>query len=148
MSGLQGKYTVSLDPKGRLAIPSRHRNVFPGDQHDKIIITRGVDACVTGYYQEKWEEFEQRIESMDRSYIEKVTMRREFIGRSVEAIFDKQGRVTIPADLVEFAKLKDCAEVFVMGCGGYIEIWNPEIYNSRHDQNEDIVQRVMGEINM
>ena len=148
MAGLFGKYTVSLDPKGRLAIPTRHRNLFPKDQQDKIVITRGVDSCITGYYYDKWEEFKEKISTVNRSYIDKMTMKREFIGRSVVSTFDKLGRITLPADLIRHAQLSDCSEVYVMGCEDVIEIWNPELYEAKRDEAEKIVQTVMSEISI
>jgi len=148
MAGLFGKHTVSLDPKGRLAIPTRHRNLFPEDQQDKIVITRGVDSCITGYYYDKWEEFKEKISTVNRSYIDKMTMKREFIGRSVVSTFDKLGRITLPADLIRHAQLTDCSEVYVMGCEDVIEIWNPELYEAKRDEAEKIVQTVMSEISI
>ena len=145
MSGLYGKYIVSLDPKGRLAIPAKHRNAFPEKQRDKITLTRGIDSCITGYYFEKWQNFKQKIDNMQLNYKEKITLRREFVGRAVEAVFDKQGRVTIPSDLLKLAHLENCSEALIMGCDGYIEIWNPQDYEDSCRDSEEIVQKVMSE---
>ncbi len=125
MAGLFGKHSVSLDPKGRLAIPTRHRNLFPEDQQDRIVITRGAGSFISGYYYTKWEEFIQKLMAVNLSYNDKLALKREFIGRSVVATFDKLGRITLPADLIQHATLAGCTEVYVMGCEDVIEIWNP-----------------------
>ncbi len=148
MAGLIGKYSVSLDPKGRLAIPSRHRSAFPESQQDKIVVTRGLHNCVTGYYQERWDELIENIESADRTYAEKLAMRRAFVGSSVETAFDKQGRITLPSHLIEFAGMQDCSEVIVMGCTNYLEIWNPKVFEEYEEQNEQLLHKVLNEINM
>ena len=104
-----------------------------------------MEACVVGYCEEEWKRFKQKIDNMKLSYKEKAALRREFIGRAVEVSFDKQGRITLPVDLLKYAHLKDVSEVVVMGCDNTIEFWNPELYESNQAEAEEIVQRVMGE---
>ena len=147
MTGLQGTYTVSMDSNGRLAIPAKIRNAFPEGQQDKIFITRGLDSCVTGYYQDKWDVFTRNIEEANISYREKTAMKRWFIAWSFEAYFDKQGRITIPARLLEYAKLEKSTEVYVMGCDGFLEIWNPDRFDAEDKENEGLVQGVMSQFN-
>ena len=148
MTGLFGKYTVSLDPKGRLAIPTKHRNLFPEDQQDYIIITRGSGSYISGYYQSSWDNFISKLKALELSYNNKRRLIRQFIGRSTVATFDKLGRITLPADLIEHAKLEGCPEVYVMGCEDMIEIWNPELYSGDTNENEDFVQDTLDEISI
>lgn len=148
MAGLQGTYSVSLDSNGRLAIPAKIRNAFPDGQQDKVIITRGLDSCVTGYYQEKWDAFIDSIGQLDISFKKKTATKRRFIAQSFEAYFDKQGRITIPTRLLDYAGLEKSSEVYVMGCDGYLEIWNPERFDAEDMENEDLVQDVMSQINL
>ena len=148
MSDLFGKYTVSIDPTGRLAIPTKHRNLFPADERDTIIITRGSGSFISGYYNSSWQEFKQKLKSVKLSYNNRRRLTREFIGRSSVATFDKLGRITLPADLIEHAELEGCTEVFIIGCEDSIEIWNPALHKDDHNDTEEIVQQVLDDISI
>ena len=148
MALLYGKYSVSLDPKGRMAIPTLHRNLFPEDQRDTIIITRGSSNYISGYYKSSWDEFIEKIMSFKTSFNNRQRLKRQFIGRCHFIKFDKLGRITLPADLIEYAKLEGSSEAFVIGCDDAIEIWNPKIYKTDSDESEEFVQGVLNEILM
>ena len=130
MAGLYGKYKLSLDPKKRLAIPAKIRNAFPEGQQEKIFLTKGTEECITGYYMEEWKNFENWVESSGFDDAEKRRLRRKHFSVVTDPAFDKQGRVTLSDELLEFANLKNAPEVLVVGCNKYIEIWNPEIYEA------------------
>jgi MraZ protein len=144
MAGLYGNYKNSLDPNGRVAIPAKIRNAFPESQRDKIYITRGIDTCITGYHADEWKYFCDTLKKINIDEKNKRKLRRQFLGRASEAVFDKQGRIIIPADLVQFAKLEDCKEVIIVGSGNIIEIWNPDIYENEEEDSEQAVQDFMG----
>ncbi len=148
MSDLFGKYKVSLDPTGRLAIPTKHRNLFPEDERDTITLTRGSGNFISGFYTSSWKEFKHKLKSVKLSYNNRRRITREFIGRSFVATFDKLGRITLPADLIAHAELEGCAEVFVIGCEDSIEIWNPALHEEDHNDTEVIVQQVLDDISI
>lgn len=140
MSELSGRYTVTLDPKGRLAIPVRFRLSFPKDQQNEIILTRGFDPCITGFYRDSWEEFQQMFNVQELSQEERDIIEREFVGRKLEAAFDKQGRITLPPHLIEFAQLDNLSEVMVIGVRNRMEIWNPKLYEEIRAEKEKVIQ--------
>ncbi|MBN2413117.1 hypothetical protein JXQ31_15630 [candidate division KSB1 bacterium] len=137
-----------MDSTGRLAIPTKHRNLFPEDERDTITLTRGSGSFISGYYTSSWKEFKKKLKSVKLSYNNRLRITREFIGRSSVATFDKLGRITLPADLIEHAELEGCTEVFVIGCEDSIEIWNPALHKADHDDTEEIVQTVLDEISI
>ncbi len=140
MTELSGRNTVSLDPKGRLAIPTRFRMAFPEDQQNEIILTRGFDPCITGYYRDSWKDFQEIFKDNELSQEEMDIIEREFVGRKLEATFDKQGRVTLPPHLLEFAQLENLNEVTVIGVRNRIEIWNTELYDEIRAEKEKVIQ--------
>ncbi len=148
MSDLSGRNTVSLDPKGRLAIPARFRMAFPDGQRDDIIITRGFDPCITGFYADSWKEFQEIFYDNELSQEEMDIIEREFIGRKVDAVFDKQGRVTLPPHLIRFAQLENLNEVTVIGVRNKIEIWNPELYDEIRREKEPVIQGLRQKLKM
>jgi MraZ protein len=140
MAGLYGRYKLSLDPKGRLAIPAKIRNSFPEGQQEKIFLTKGTEECITGYYLDEWKNFEDWVENSKFDDAEKRRLRRRHFSAVVDPAFDKQGRVTLSSELKQFAHLESSPEVLVVGCNKYIEIWNPEKYEEQ-DTDEDLPQR-------
>ena len=148
MSDLSGRNTVSLDPKGRLAIPSRFRMAFPEDQQNDIILTRGFDPCITGYYSDSWKEFQEIFYDNELSQEEMDLIEREFVGRKQESTFDKQGRVTLPPHLVKYAHLDGLNEVTVIGIRNRIEIWNPNVYDEIRAEKEQVIQSLRQKLKM
>jgi MraZ protein len=147
MKSLSGNYSVTLDRKNRLAIPAQHRSVFPADQQDCIFFTRGLlDPCINGYYKEKWDNYIQIINNKPLKASQKLILRREIIGKSKEAVFDKQGRVTLPAALLSWAGLEDVDQVLVIGCGTHLEIWNPKLLREKAPETEKQIQEELGDL--
>jgi len=148
MSELSGRNNVSLDPKGRLAIPTRFRMAFPEEQQNDIILTRGFDPCITGYYSDSWKAFQEIFYDNDLSQEEMDLIEREFLGRKLETTFDKQGRVTLPPHLIKYAKLGGLSEVTVIGIRNRIEIWNPEVYDEIRAEKEQVIQGLRQKLKM
>ena len=137
---LSGRNSVSLDPKGRLAIPARLRMAFPEDQQANIILTRGFDPCITGFFQASWKAFQSIFHENELSQEEMDIIEREFIGRKLVASFDKQGRITLSPDLIRFAKLQKSKEATIIGVRNRIEIWNKDIYDEIRVEKEPVIQ--------
>lgn len=148
MSELSGRNNVSLDPKGRIAIPARFRMAFPSEQQNDIVLTRGFDPCITGYYSDSWREFQKIFYDNNLSQEEMDLIEREFIGRKLETTFDKQGRVTLPPHLITYANLDGLSEVTVIGIRNRIEIWNPELYNEIRAEKEQVIQSLRQKLKM
>lgn len=146
MTALSGKIIVALDPKARLSIPVRYRNAFPEDQRDIIWLTRGLEPCLSGYCLENWESFKNKIQSLKVPYATKSKILREIIGSAVDQNFDKQGRITIPLELLKHAQLQNTSEALIIGCDRYLEIWNPSVYEKQQKEAEPILHESLGEI--
>lgn len=141
MAALYGQFPVTFDCKsGRLAIPSRHRKGIPEDQTGELYVTRGFERCITAYYKDSWEEFKDKITDKKLTKKKLNALRRQFIGRMIQAGFDKQGRIILNSDLMEWADLQEESEAVVVGCEDYIEIWNKKHYEEHAEESEEDVQ--------
>ena len=145
---LYGTYINSLDSKNRVAIPAKIRNVVPDNKNDRIFITRGIDTCITGYFPDEWTKFRDRLNKVKLDEKTKRKVKREFIGRAIEATFDKQGRIVLPQDLIEFAQLESVSEVRIVGSVNFIEIWNPQVYQQEVEASEEIIQKTMENLDL
>jgi MraZ protein len=143
MSIFRGRYTVSLDPTGRLAIPAKVRNAFPDGDNEKIFITRGVSHCIEGYPLSIWAKREAKFNKAKINEKYKQILIHTYSSHAAEELFDKQGRITIPDNLIEWARLEDCTEVTIIGTMKHIEIWNPRLCKEVETENEAIFQDIM-----
>ena len=125
-----GTYTPKLDDKGRLFLPAKFRDELA----EGLVVTRGQERCLYVWSMEEFGKLTERMREVPvtnkagRDYV-----RMFFAGVSSEAP-DKQGRVTIPPMLREYASLsKDC---IVIGAMNRIEIWDATSWQTYSDQQE------------
>jgi MraZ protein len=143
MQNFSGKYSVSIDKKGRFAFPVKHRNAIDEEHTDKIYLTRGRARCVFAFDKPRWEQFEQNIDNLELSYKEKELVIRAFIGHMIDVPMDSSGRITIPRELIVFGQLEDLEEVKLVGMNDKVEIWNPELFRDEAEKDEDKLQNIM-----
>jgi MraZ protein len=116
---LLGEYEHTLDDKNRLTLPSRFRGAFA----EGIVVTRGMDGCLFAYTGDDWARLvDSRLAALDPLSKEGRRMQRFFFSGAAETDLDKQGRVMLPAALIEHAKLG--REVVVAGVNDHLEIWD------------------------
>lgn len=122
-----GEYFNTLDEKGRIAFPSKLKEIL---KDDILWITKGMDneKCLLIYSKEEWEKTIKDIESKINIYSREARwIYRRFIAPAREVVIDKNGRIAIPQSLREYAELKkDC--VF-LGMNKVIELWDVDTFN-------------------
>lgn len=117
-----GQYTHTLDEKGRVTIPSRFRDDLPGE----VVITRGLDRCLTLYSIERFREIVEKVNTLSMTDPNSRSLRRLIFADAVNMEPDRQGRILIPDRLREHAGLDLSAEVVITGLESYLEFWTPE----------------------
>ncbi|MCZ2402352.1 division/cell wall cluster transcriptional repressor MraZ [Paenarthrobacter sp. Z7-10] len=113
-----GTYSPRLDEKGRVILPAKYREELA----EGLVLTRGQERCI---YVFSRAEFEKTHEQMQRSPISSRRTRdylRVFLSGASDEVPDKQGRVTIPPALRDYAGLD--RELIVIGVGARAEIWD------------------------
>jgi len=116
---LLGEYEHTIDDKNRLTLPAKFRKAFA----EGIVVTRGLDDCLYAYGPADWARLvESRLAPLNPFSKEGRQMQRFFYAGAVETDLDRQGRVTIPAALMQRAKLT--RDVVVAGVHDHLEIWD------------------------
>jgi len=116
---LLGEHEHTIDDKNRLTLPARFRRQFA----DGIVVTRGMDGCLYAYTRADWSRLvETRLGGLDPLSQEGRRMQRFFFSGAAEGELDKQGRLIVPAALIEHAKLG--RDVVVAGVNDHLEIWD------------------------
>jgi transcriptional regulator MraZ len=137
---LLGEHEHSLDDKNRLTLPAKLREQLG----DHVVITRGMDGCIYVYARGAFEELASRIGALDSLSAGARQMQRHFFGNATAGELDKQGRVVIPARLLERQTVG--REVTVTGVGDHLEIWDRaawrELLQKDEGSAEDVAERL------
>ncbi len=119
-----GTHSPRLDDKGRLILPAKFREQLESG----VVVTRGQERCL---YVFPAAEFERLAEQLRQAPVTSKQARdylRVFLSGASDEVLDKQGRITIPPLLRNYAGLeRDCA---VIGAGQRVEIWDLPAWES------------------
>lgn len=123
-----GEYAHTIDDKGRFTMPTKLRNAL----RDGFYITRGLDNCLYMYDSEQWKVFEAKLATLPTTNKSARDFVRFFVSGAVDSTYDKQGRVLLPPNLREYAKLDK--DIIIAGAGTHAEIWNAAAWNEKQKE--------------
>ena len=128
----RGFQTVNIDDKGRLAVPSRYRQRLSADAGGQLVLTLNpLDRSLWLYPQNNWEQIETKLAALSefdkRSRRTKQMMR----GYACDCQLDSQGRVLIPAELRDYARLQK--QAVILGQGNKFEVWDQPSWEQQRD---------------
>lgn len=128
----RGANRISLDAKGRLAVPTRYRARIEERCSNQLIITVDRDYCLLVYPLPEWEDIERRIARLPTLNRQARRLQRLMVGHATEVELDGQGRILLPKELRDFAAIE--RQVMFIGQGNKFEIWDEQRWNERRDQ--------------
>jgi len=121
----------TIDPKGRIIIPARFRDIIRAGGGDGIMVSN-MDSSLYAYTFNEWRGIEKKILSAKSRYMRQF--KRFFLGNACECICDKQERILIPQSLREYAELEK--EIVLVGVLDHFEIWSRERWNEENRKME------------
>lgn len=125
----RGVNTLSLDDKGRLAIPTRYREEIARTCNGQLVLTVDRDHCLLLYPQPEWEEIERKVIKLPSFNKQAQKLKRLLIGHATECEINGSGRILLPPPLREFAGLNK--DVVLIGLGNKFEIWDESAWNTK-----------------
>ena len=120
----QGATTLNLDVKGRLAIPSRHRDALVAISEGQFVLTAHPHGCLLFYPLNAWEPIRDRVLATSSLNPGSAAIKRLLVGNARDEELDSAGRLLIAPELRQFAKLEK--KVWLVGQGSHFEIWSDE----------------------
>ena len=117
----QGATALSLDAKGRIAIPTRHRDALAPDSAP-FIITAHPHRCLLIYPQEAWEPLSEKVSSMPGLDPTVASFKRLIVGFAQAEELDSAGRVLVAPSLRQWAGLEK--QLWLVGQGSHFELWS------------------------
>ena len=121
----QGPSSLSLDAKGRLSVPTRHRDAL-GEQ---LTITRHPHGCLMVFPRPDWEKFRERVSALP---MQAQWWKRIFLGNAMDVEMDGTGRVLVSPELRQAASIT--RETMLLGMGNHLELWDKAIYEEQESK--------------
>ncbi len=137
-----GEYQNSIDAKGRLIVPAKFRE----ELGYRFVMTRGLDHCLFLYSLDEWAKFEERLKTLPVADKDARAFIRNFYAGAAECEIDKQGRIVIPQNLREHAKIGK--ELVTIGAMNRVEIWSKNEWAAYTAKNidEDAIAEKMAQL--
>ena len=120
----RGITQLSLDGKGRLAIPAKYRDGLVSLCAGRLIVTADPSKCLLIYPQPAWEPIEQKLISLSSFDKKTRNLQRLLVGNASDVEMDNAGRVLVSPPLRKFAGLTK--NVVLVGQGAKFELWDGE----------------------
>ena len=127
----RGATQITLDAKGRLAIPTRYRERIAARCDGQLVITVDRDYCLLVYPFPDWEDIEQKLIALPSMHKQVRRLQRLMVGYATEIEMDGHGRILVPRELREFAGLDK--QAILLGQGNKFELWDEKSWNEKRD---------------
>lgn len=131
-----GEFHHNLDDKGRIVMPSKFRL----ELGESFVLTRGLDECLFIYSKSEWNNLVSKLKNLSFTKKDARAFMRFFLSGAIECSLDKQGRVTIPSSLVNYASLKK--ECIIIGVNDRLEVWDNESFNRYFESKQDDISNL------
>jgi MraZ protein len=128
----RGANKITLDAKGRVAIPTRYRERLSERCEGRLVVTVDRDYCLLLYPLPDWEDLERRLMRLPSFNRQVRRLQRLMVGYASELELDGHGRVLLPRELREYAGLD--RQAILIGQGSKFELWDESRWNDKRDQ--------------
>jgi MraZ protein len=126
-----GAATITLDAKGRVAIPTRHREALL-DGAKSLVLTAHPDGCVLIYPHAAWEPVRAQVEKFPSFHSQASWWKRLLLGFEEHVAPDTSGRILLSPALRMHAKLE--RDAMMVGQGHYFELWDAGVWSAKLGQ--------------
>ena len=143
----RGATKITLDDKGRMVMPTRYREQIKELAEGKLVVTVDKDQCLLIYPLPEWEQIERKLMGLPSLNATARRLQRLMVGHATDLPLDGHGRVLLPPELREFAKLG--RHGMLIGQGNRFELWDEARWNERRDlwlKNEETATDLPSEL--
>jgi MraZ protein len=130
----QGTATLTLDAKGRFAIPALHREALARTGEEELTITAHPDGCLLLYPRSVWQQVQERL--MRSTIPDAQRLKRILNGNARNDMVDSAGRLLIAPELRKYARLEK--RIVMAGMGNRFELWDEATWERQNDLSVQI----------
>jgi len=136
----RGRFEHSVDPKGRVSVPAKFREILNREYgSDQVIITI-FDSCLVAYPLPEWQDLEGKMKNLSLLKKDVKFFLRYFYSGAVECAIDDHGRILLPASLRDHARIQKEA-VFVGVMKGF-EIWDKSTWEGEFEKYRETFDEI------
>jgi len=114
-----------------MVLPTRYREQIAAEAQGRLVVTVDRDQCLLIYPLPEWEQIERKLMSLPSLHAQARRLQRLMVGHATDLELDGHGRVLLPPELREFAKLE--RHGMLIGQGNRFELWDETRWNERRD---------------
>ena len=113
-----GASNLSIDAKGRIAVPTRYRDELGTD----LVITADPSGCLLLFTQETWGPFAERVSALPNMNSRHKVLQRVWLGYKLDCEVDNAGRIGLTPEMRAYAKFD--GKVQMIGQDDRFELWS------------------------
>ena len=122
-----------MDAKGRIAVPTRFREIVAEQSDGKVVLTIDIDErCLLMYLMPDWESIERKLAALPSFNKAARRIQRLIIGHATELEMDANGRLNVPSPLRSYANLEK--KLVLVGQGHKFELWSETDWSAAREQ--------------
>lgn len=132
----RGLHNINLDAKGRLAIPTKYREMLAEHCSARLVVTANdKERCLYVYPLPEWEVVQKKVEALPSHHAIVRRTQRLLIGYATDLECDSNGRIQLSQPLREYAFLDK--EAVLVGQGNKFELWDKARWDAQCDIYND-----------
>lgn len=129
----RGINAITIDAKGRLAVPAKYREILGHANGGQMVVTIDTEeTCLLLYPKTTWQVIEDKLQSLPSFNAAARRAQRLLIGHATDVEIDSHARLLLPPVLREYAKLDK--RVVMIGQGNKFEVWDEGLWTKRRDE--------------
>ncbi|WP_372863527.1 division/cell wall cluster transcriptional repressor MraZ [Spongiibacter sp.] len=131
-----GSYAITMDAKGRMAIPAKVRDTLASVCEGRLVVTAHTEErCLLVYPEPQWLDLQPKIEALPNIHRKARRMQRLLLGYATPLELDGNGRVLLPQTLRDYASLEK--KLMLIGQGKKLELWSESGWRQELDTGDD-----------
>lgn len=128
----RGATQLSMDAKGRIAVPAKHRDALTSGGADEVVLTAHPHRCLILYPKAAWAPIETKLTGLSSFNPQTSAIQRMIVGQADVLTLDGAGRLLVNAVLRKFARLEK--EVMLVGQGSHFELWDLQAWDQQMER--------------
>lgn len=126
----QGETSITVDDKGRLAIPAAYRDVVARECGNKLVLTYNPfdQGCLLLYPPQEWQQLRDKVMALPNAKEANRIVQRQLVSSAAFLELDANGRIGLPLSQRNAIGIEKKA--VLLGASNKFELWNEQVYRA------------------
>ena len=127
----QGETAITIDDKGRMAVPTAYRDAVARDSGNALVLTYNpfeASGCLWLYAEQEWERMRKDVMAMPNGMSKVRTLQQKLVGSAARLELDGNGRISLPSSHRNAVGIEKKA--VLMGMGDKFELWSEQAHRA------------------